>query len=346
MKKFEINWIKALGFSGLMALVCALPFIVAAYQLDVLIFLFINIIVVVSFRLLALTGELSFGHVVIMGVGAYTSALLTKDVGLSPWLSLPLGGLAAAAVAYVLSFPLFRMKGFYFVIGSFAAGEAIRLCWQAFREPFGASRGVTVIPTFKIGDFNIGNPVPYYYFSLAMTLICCFIMYRLEKSRFGLTLEAIHWRDLLAGSVGVNPRRYRVLAFVVASFFAGIAGVLFAHYLSTINPRDFSLMIMLSVLVWALVGGLSAFSGPIIGVTVLSVVDLGIRAFEEYRPMAYGLILVLTMLFLPEGLQSIPRKLRKFTVDYRVKWRQRAKGRYQPNANRSSKRQTTWRSGS
>ena len=105
-------------------------------------------------------------------------------------------------------------------------------------------------------------------------------------------------------------------------------------------------MIMLSVLVWALVGGLSAFSGPIIGVTVLSVVDLGIRAFEEYRPMAYGLILVLTMLFLPEGLQSIPRKLWKFTVDYRVKWRQRAKGRYQPNANRSSKRQTTWGSGS
>ena len=327
MKKPDTIWIKALGFSGLLAFVCVLPFIVAAYQLDVLIFLFINIIVVVSFRLLALTGEMSFAHVVIMGVGAYTSALLTKDVGLSPWLTLPLGGLAAAVVAYILSFPLFRMKGFYFVIGSFAAGEAIRLCWQAFREPFGASRGVTVIPSFKIGDLNIGSPIPYYYFSLAMMLICCVIMYRIEKSRFGLNLEAIHWRDLLAGSVGVNPRGYRVLAFVAASFFAGIAGVLFAHYLTTINPRDFGLMIMLSVLVWALVGGISSFSGPIIGVTVLSFVDLEIRAFEEYRPMAYGLILILTMLFLPEGLQSIPRKLWQFAVYYRVKRRQRAKDR-------------------
>lgn len=309
MKKLESSWTKALAFAGLMAIVCALPFAVAAYQLDVLIFLFINIIVVVSFRLLALTGEMSFAHVVIMGVGAYTSALLTKDVGLSPWLTLPIGGVAAAAIAYILSFPLFRMKGFYFVIGSFAAGEAIRLCWQAFREPFGASRGVTVIPSFEVGGFNIGSPFPYYYFSLGMTLICCVIMYRIEKSRFGLNLEAIHWKDLLTGSIGIDARGYRVFAFVIASFFAGIAGVLFAHYISAINPRDFSLMIMLSVLVWALVGGISTFSGPIIGVTVLTVIDLGIRAFEEYRPMAYGLILIVTMLFLPEGLQSIPRKL-------------------------------------
>jgi branched-chain amino acid transport system permease protein len=309
VKKFDSIWIKAFALCGLITLVCALPTVVKVYQLDVLIFLFINIIVVVSFRLLALTGEMSFGHVAIMGVGAYTSALLSKDVGLSPWLTLPLGGLSAAAIAYILSFPLFRMKGFYFVIGSFAAGEAIRLCWQAFREPFGASRGVTVIPTFRIGDFNLGNPIQYYYFSLGMMLICCAIMYRLEKSRFGLTLDSIHWGDLLAGSVGVNARHYRVLTFVIASFFAGIAGVLFAHYLSAINPRDFSLNIMLAVLVWALVGGLSSFSGPIIGVTILSFVDLAIRAFEEYRPLAYGLILIVTMLFLPEGLQSIPSKV-------------------------------------
>jgi branched-chain amino acid transport system permease protein len=323
VKRLDSTWTKGLAFAGLMTIVCALPFLVAAYQLDVLIFLLINIIVVVSFRLLALSGEMSFAHVVIMGVGAYTSALLTKDVGLSPWLTLPIGGFAAAAVAYILSFPLFRMKGFYFVIGSFAAGEAIRLCWQAFREPFGASRGVTVIPTFEIGGFNVSNPLPYYYFSLGMTLICCTIMYRVEKSRFGLNLEAIHWQDLLTGSIGINARGYRVLAFVVASFFAGIAGVLFAHYITAINPRDFSLMIMLSVLVWVLVGGISSFSGPIIGVTVLSFVDLGIRAFEEYRPMAYGLILIVTMLFLPEGLQSIPRKLWNVVVDYRAQRHER-----------------------
>ena len=308
MRKSNPYWPKILGYVAVLAVVCALPFVVKAYQLDFLIFLFINIILVASFRLLALTGEYSFCHVVLMGVGAYASALSVKHFGISPWLGMPIAGLTSAAVAYALSFPLFRMKGFYFVIGSFAAGEAIRLCWLGFRSTFGGAGGVTVIPPFKFFDINLGMPFPFYYFALAIMLISLVIMYRIEKSRLGLTLEAVHWRDILASSVGIDARQHRILAFVVASFFAGIAGALYAHYLSAINPRDFSLGIMLHVLVWAIVGGLSGFSGPIIGVTLLSVIDLQIRTFEEYRPLAYGLILIFTMLFLPEGLQSLPGK--------------------------------------
>lgn len=312
MKKASSPWTKGLGLGALLAAVCVLPFIVKPFQLEVLIFLFINIVLVVSFRLIAITGEFSLAHVVIMGTGAYASALLGKWFGLDPWLTMLFGSLTAAAIAYILSFPLFRMKGFYFLIGSFAAGEAIRLCWERFRGVFGGSKGIAAIPPLEIGNINLGMPVPFYFFALAWMVICLVIMYRLEKSRLGLTLHAIHWQDLLAESVGVDARHYRVLVFVIASFFAGFAGTMFAHYLSVISPHEFGLGIMLSVLVWAIVGGVGTFAGPIIGVVLLSFVDESIRAFDEYRPLVYGVVLILTILFLPEGLQGLPARVTLF----------------------------------
>ncbi len=302
--------LKLAGIIALLAALCILPSIVRPYQLDVLIFLFINIILVVSYRMIAITGEFSLAHAVIMGVGAYTSALLP----FSPWITLPLGGAAAAGIAYILSFPLFRMKGFYFLIGSFAAAEAIRLIWVQFNNPFGGFRGLRRIPALELdlGDFlyiDFGAPVPYYFFALVVGIVCLVIMYRIEHSRFGFVFHAVHHRDMLAQSVGVDARRYRTIAFVTASFFAGIAGAMVAHYVTAINPGLFGLPRMLNVLVWVLVGGLGSFAGPIIGVTVLSIADESFRGFQELRPAVYGLTLIVTMLFLPDGLVSLPSKI-------------------------------------
>ena len=300
------------GIAVLLAVVCVLPFVLRPYQLDFLIFMFINIILVVSYRLIAITGEFSLAHAVIMGVGAYASALLAA-LPISPWISMPLGGVAAAAIAYILSFPLFRMKGFYFLIGSFAAAEAIRLCWVQFIDPFGGFRGLRRIPVLEIdlGEFlyiDLGAPVPYYFFALIVGLICLIVMYRIEYSRFGFVFHAVHHKDTLAQSVGVDVRRYRTIAFVTGGFFAGIAGAMVAHYVTAINPGLFSLKQMLFVLVWVLVGGMGHFAGPIIGVTVLSIIDESLRGLDELRPGFYGLVLIATILFLPEGLVSLPRK--------------------------------------
>lgn len=305
--------LKLAGIVALLAVICILPSIVRPYQLDFLIFLFINIILVVSYRMIAITGEISLAHAVIMGVGAYTSALLP----ISPWISMPLGGVAAAGIAYILSFPLFRMKGFYFLIGSFAAAEAIRLCWVQFMNPFGGFRGLRRIPVLEVdlGDFlyiNFGAPVPYYFFALIVAIVCLVIMYRIENSRFGFVFHAVHHKDTLAQSVGVDARRYRTIAFVTASFFAGIAGAMVAHYVTVINPGLFGLPRMLSILVWVLVGGLGSFAGPVIGVTVLSIVDESFRGFQELRPAFYGLTLIATMLFLPDGLVSLPSKIMRW----------------------------------
>lgn len=297
-----------------------LPHLLSFSQKEVLVFLVINVLVVVSYRLLTLTGEWSLGHVVIVGVGAYASALFTKKMGFPVPLSMLCGAITAAVVAFILSFPLFRMKAFYFLIGSFAAGEIIRLCWKRFRDPFGGPKGIKLIPS--VPDFEIGglevvffDPVNYYYLCLLVITLSLIILYRLERSRIGLTFHAIHWQDNLAESVGINTWRYRTLAFVIASFFGGLAGTLLVHYLGTVNPNQFDVETMVYVLVWVIVGGTGTIYGPILGVVTLTIInevvlrELGVG---QARPLIYGAILIASILFLPNGLESLGPKIKSW----------------------------------
>ena len=294
-----------------------LPHGLSFSQQEILVFLTINVLLVSTYRLLTLTGEWSLGHVVIMGVGAYASALYTKEFGVFVPVSMLLGGITAALIAILLSFPLFRMKGFYFLIGSFAAGEIIRLLWKRFREPFGGPKGIKGIdpmPDFSIGiyDFDFFEPVSYYYFAGTIVILCLWVLWRIEKSPVGLTFHAVHWQDKLAEASGVNLRAYRTLAFAIASGFAGIGGALMAHYVGTINPNSFDVEVMVFVLTWAIVGGTGTFYGPILGcvlLTVLNEIVLREMGFEQLRPLIYGAILIASILFLPNGLESIVQRL-------------------------------------
>lgn len=311
-------WTWTIGLGLLYAALIILPHLLSFSQQEIAVFLVINVLLVVSYRLLTLTGEWSLGHVVIMGVGAYGSALYTKLLGVPVPVSMLLGAMTAALIAYILSFPLFRMKGFYFLIGSFAAGEVIRLLWKRFRVPFGGPKGIKLIPSFpdiEIGALTIDffEPVNYYYLCLIVVSISLLILYRLERSRIGLTFHAVHWRDQLAESVGVNTWRYRTLAFVVASFFAGLSGALLAHYIGTVNPNRFDVEQMVFVLIWAIVGGTATIYGPILGVVVLTIINeivLRQLGFDQMRPLFYGAILIASILFLPDGLESLITKAR------------------------------------
>ncbi len=291
----------------------ALPHGLSFSQQEILVFLTINVLLVTSYRLLTLTGEWSLGHVVIMGVGAYASALYTKELGIFVPLSMILGACTAALIAMLLSYPLFRMKGFYFLIGSFAAGEIIRLLWKRFRDPFGGPKGIKRIdpmPDFDIGfySFDFFEPVSYYYFALVVVGASLWIMWRIERSPVGLTFRAVHWQDKLAEAAGVNIRAYRTMAFVIASGFAGLSGALLAHYIGTINPNSFDVEMMVFVLTWAIVGGTATFYGPILGCIVLTILNeivLREMGFEQMRPLIYGLLLICSVLFLPQGLESV-----------------------------------------
>ena len=286
-----------------------LPNFLKYHHQDFLIFLVINVLVVVSYRLVTLTGEWSLIHAVMMGVGAYASALLAKSAGFSFWLSLPLAGVVASSIAALLCFPLFRMTQFYFLIGSFAAGEAIRLSWIHFIQPFGGTSGISGIPSPELMNIDFLEPIPYFYLVLIIVSLCLLLLYRIEKSRIGLTLHAVHWKAPLAESVGVDTWKYRSLAFIIGCFFVGIAGALKVHYIGTVTPKQFDIGFMVFILIWVIVGGYKTFYGSIIGVIVLSILDESFREFDELRPAIYGALLIISILYLPQGLESLPQKL-------------------------------------
>ncbi len=296
----------------LFAAILVVPHFLKLHHQDLLIFLTINVLVVCSYRLVTLTGEWSLIHAVMMGVGAYTVSLLAIYSDLGIWFTLPLAGTAAALIAAFLCFPLLRMTQFYFLIGSFAAGEAIRLIWVEWVGVFGGTSGLRGAEAPIIWGIDFLDPIPYYYFSLCVVGFCLFILYRIENSRVGLTLHAIHWKTALAESVGVDAWRYRALAFIIGSFFVGIAGGLKIHYLGTVTPNQFTIGFMVFILIWVIVGGYNKFYGPIIGVIVLTVFDESIRSLEIIRPAIYGVVLILSILFLPQGLESIPTKLKSW----------------------------------
>jgi branched-chain amino acid transport system permease protein len=299
-----------LTIAGVLLALAILPHFLKYHHQDFLIFLVINVLVVVSYRLVTLTGEWSLIHAVMMGVGAYASALMSKHLGIVFWVSMPLAGVTAGVIAALLCFPLFRMTQFYFLIGSFAAGEAIRLCWIYFIKPFGGTSGVSGIPSPELLDIDFLEPIPYFYLVLIIVSGCLFLLYRIEKSRIGLTLHAVHWKAPLAESVGVNTWNYRSLAFIIGSVFVGIAGALKVHYIGTINPKQFDIGFMVFILIWVIVGGYRTFYGAMLGVVVLSVLDETFREFDELRPAIYGGLLIVSILFLPNGLESLPQKFR------------------------------------
>jgi len=322
-----LSW--TLGCVLLAVALIVLPHLLSLSQKEILVLLVINVLLVSSYRLLTLTGEWSLAHVVIMGVGAYGSALVAKELGVPVPLAMLAGASIAALVAFLLSFPLFRMKGFYFLIGSFAAGEVIRLIWKWSEVTwlFGGPKGIKLIPPvpdiklFSL-DIDFYDPVNYYYLCLIVVAISLVILYRVERSRIGLTFHAIHWQDKLAESVGVNTFRYRSLAFVVSAFFAGLAGALYAHYIGTVNPNRFGVEEMTYVLIWAIVGGTATFYGPILGVVVLTILnEVVLRALgvDVMRPMFYGALLIVSILFLPDGLESLVPRIRAWLAERKEK---------------------------
>ncbi len=313
---------KILGSIGAILFAIAVPLLLAStYWTSVFTSIAINSLMVVSLRIILTVGEFSLGHVGFMCLGAYTSALLTMKAGLPFGVTLPAAGLFAGLVAFGLGYPFMRVKGIYFAILTLVTSESIRLLAFNWRGLTGGldgligfpGAGVLSIPGLVQLDFN--RFTEYYYLTLAVTLVSLFILYRLEKSRLGFTWLAIRDADKMAGAVGVNVLRYKVIAFSIASFFAGIGGALFAHFERALGPHPtatFGVMTTIYLLIYMVVGGKSRFSGPILGAVVLSLVYEFARPVEEYQPMIIGAIGILVVMTIPEGLIGIPERFKKW----------------------------------
>jgi branched-chain amino acid transport system permease protein len=296
--------------AGLVAVAVGLPFAVPLYARLVFALIFVKAIVCLALRQTLLTGLLNLSLVAFMAIGAYATALVTTTHGWPFWAVLPVTGGLCAGIAFLFSFPLLRLKGAYFFIGTVCIAAVVETFFSNFLiDTFGGVPGFSPIAKPRLaalgGTFTFTSPLSWYYLTLATLALAGFVFYRLEHSRYGQYWKAMSFADRLVETVGVNLFRYKMLNVVIASFFAGIAGALFAPLVGLITPHDFNLSFMFLLVLYTVVGGTQSFWGPIVGAVAVGIVAEFLREFGQYETLGYGIILVLALLFLPSGLVGL-----------------------------------------
>jgi branched-chain amino acid transport system permease protein len=296
------TWLLA-GTPGLVlaAFLCVFPMFAGGYYTHVAIIVFLNITLALGYRLLCLTGLYSFCHITFYAVGAYTSALLTVKLGAPVWLAFLAAGAVAALAAMILIVPAARVRGVYFFLVSFGflgVMDSVLTHWTGLT---GGDAGVIGIPSL-VGS---GTPQQDYFIVLAFALVTIFIMWRIERSRFGRELKPIGNAERLAAVCGVNVLKNRVLAFAIGGAFAGLAGSLFAHDAAYIAPTNFTMWGTIFILVWLVIGGERKMWGPIVGAVLMTLVAELLRMSGMLQALLYSGALLVAIMFMPHGIVGL-----------------------------------------
>jgi branched-chain amino acid transport system permease protein len=300
---------------GFLVLVAALvPAVIRdAGILHIINMIYLMAIPAMSLNLIMSTGHVSFAHAAFIAIGAYFSTLLSMKVGLPFWFCLPLAGAAGALIAWGIGWIILRIKGPYFFLVTVAFSEVVIRSATHFKEITGGHQGIEQIPKPSITiphlfAFKFESETSFYYLMLAAMLVSLLAMYKLQRGHWGLTWRAAREADMVAESVGVDVIRYKVAAFSTGCFFAAMAGSLFAHYVSFINPGTFGLLMQFAMLMSVIVGGREYFYGPIIGTLFLRGLSASVARMAVYEPIVYGTILALIILFFPVGIAGLPSR--------------------------------------
>lgn len=282
------------------------------YYTHLLALVFINVIMASSLRLSLLCGQLNIGHSAFMSIGAYTSALLAKNLGLPFELSLLSGALLAAMIGVALGYPSLRLRGVYFAMVTVAFVEATRLIVQIWVSLTRGMSGLSGIPKPSLLGMVLTTKTEQCYLALGLMVLILLLLYKLEYSRLGLIWKSIGMADNLALSLGVNVPAYKMLAFGLGCFFAGMGGAFYAHFVRFLFPPTFDFLMATNILVYNYVGGRGHFWGPIVGAAFLSWlpdVFRGSEATRQYETIFFSITMLLTILFLPGGLITLPSKM-------------------------------------
>jgi len=291
-----------------LALLTALPFVGGDYYVYLFALVFTNIILAASLRPSLTCGQLNIGHSAFMCIGAYTSALLAKNLDVPFEVSLLCGAVLAALVGLAIGYPSLRLRGVYFALVTVAFVEAIRLLASIWVPLTRGNAGLSGVPRPSILGMTLGTRTSQYYLALVLMLVVLLILYKLEYSRLGLIWKSIGMSDNLAQSLGVNVPGYKLLAFSLGSFFAGVAGAFYAHFIRFLFPPEFGFLLATNILIYNFVGGRGHFAGPIVGAAFLSLLSEPFRG-SPYETIFFSIVMLLAILFLPGGLITLPGRL-------------------------------------
>jgi branched-chain amino acid transport system permease protein len=303
--KIKGRMLKLVAFSVLIILLLLLPlFVKGPFYLHVVIITLIYIIAVSSLRTITLSGQISIAHAAFMAIGGYTSAILAKELGWTPWITMLLGALMAMVIAVIVGYPFSRLRALYFSMLSLFLGMGIVALLGVLSKYTRGDAGLVGIPPL----FGLSK-IPYYYFFLILTIASLLVLYGLEHSRIGTTWKTIAQSYLVASSVGINEAGYRILALAIGCFFAGLAGAGYAHYNTVLTISNFSFIPSINLLIYMLLGGLRSFAGPIVGTAILVIVPEFIRGLQVYVPVIMGAIMLLVVFLLPNGVAGLLEQL-------------------------------------
>lgn len=296
--------------------VAVFPFLFNLYQVNIMTTALIYIVLGLGLNIVVgLAGLLDLGYVAFYLVGAYSYALLNYHFGVNFWLALPIGALLGALFGILLGFPVLRMRGDYLAIVTLAFGEIIRIIMENWNEFSFGSGGIANIPRPGLSgiEFSLrGATIFMYFFMICLAVFTIFIVSRLRNSRIGRAWVALREDEVACQAMGIDRTKTKLTAFALGATWAGLVGVVFAAKTTFINPASFTVWESITILCIVVLGGMGSIIGVICGALILILLPEYLRAFSEYRMVTFGVILVIMMIFRPQGIVTDVRHRFKY----------------------------------
>lgn len=285
------------------------------YQLTVLIYVGINTILAVGLNLLmGYAGQVSLGHAAFYGLGAYTSAILTSRMGLSPWVGMLAGVLLTSCIAWLIGAQALKLRGYYLAMATLGFGVIVSIVFVQWEPMTGGTSGIYGIPSFGIGNLVLDDDVSMFYVVWGLSAAVIALSANIVHSRIGRAFRAVHGSEVAAATLGVDTARYKLQVFVLSAALASIAGSLYAHYVTFVSPEPFGFKFSVELVVMVVVGGMASVWGAIFGAAAITVLGELLRGLShvhipgmggslaDFDVVVFGLILMLIMIYMPEGL--------------------------------------------
>ena len=293
-----LHWKRFRVHMGIVGLLLILPlFVRSTYVIDLLIVCNIYAVFLSSWDLLTgYTGQISFGHSLFIGGGAYTAGILSFYFGVPIYLTIPCGGIVAALLGIGLGIPALRLKGPYLALATFAASAVPAGLTAVFWEFSGGEDGLYGVASLS------SSYIVKYYFSVGLMVVCGGFLLFLVNSQYGLILKSIREDESAAEASGINITRYKLITFVLSGFWAGIAGASYGHIQMHVGTDLFSLALSIMVVLMSVVGGMGTIVGPIVAGYILILLNEWLRVIEVVRVLIYSFSVVLILLFIPKGI--------------------------------------------
>jgi branched-chain amino acid transport system permease protein len=298
------GWV-ALGIVALLFILVPPVSILAnnTYYVSKMVIIGIHTMITVGLCLLmGYAGQVSLGQAAFYGMGAFISAILSGTYGLSPWLALVAAAAVTGGLAYLISFPIFRLRGNYLAMATLGFGLIIYILFVELSDFTGGPSGLSGVPYLSIGGFVFDNDIKYYYLVWAVCLAVLLLSQNIVRSRIGRALRSIHSSEVASESLGVNVAQFKTKVFVLSAVYASLAGSLYAHYVTFVSPQPFGFLFSVQLVVMAVLGGLASIWGSIFGAGTISLLTDLLHGFGELDVIVFGLILIVVMIFMPQGL--------------------------------------------